>query len=107
MEIDALAEYVDELRADEATLGLLLHGSRAVGFERPGSDYDLIRIVNDDSYGQRRAAGDLLQRHPLVDGSTADVLCQSPDRLRELADRPDWYTATYINARVLLDGRPL
>jgi hypothetical protein len=101
--IDALAEYVDELRADEATFGLLLHGSRALGFERPNSDYDLIRIVSDDSYSRRKAAGNLVQRDCLVDGSTADVLYQSPGHLRELAAQPDWYTATYISARVLLD----
>jgi predicted nucleotidyltransferase len=101
--IDALAAYVDELRADETTVGLLLHGSRALGFEREDSDYDLICFVSDDSYGRRKAAGALLERHCLVDGSRADVLYQSPRHLRELAERPDWYTATYISARVLLD----
>jgi predicted nucleotidyltransferase len=101
--IDALAEYIDELRADETTIGLLLHGSRAVGFEREDSDYDLIRVVSDDSYRQRKAAGALLERHGLVDGSKADVLYQSPRHLRELAERPNWYTATYISSRVLLD----
>ena len=100
---DALTEYVNELCADEATLGLLLHGSRALGFERPNSDYDLIRIVSDDSYTHRKATGELLQRHRLVDGSMADVLYQSPGHLRELARQPDWSTATYISARVLLD----
>lgn len=101
--IDALAAYVEELRADEAAAGLLLHGSRALGFERPDSDYDLISVVSDQAYKQRTTAGDLLERRRLVDGSKADVLYQSPGHLRELAARPDWYTATYISARVLLD----
>jgi hypothetical protein len=39
---DALAEYIEELRADETAVGLLLHGSRALGLERQDSDYDLI-----------------------------------------------------------------
>ena len=100
---DALAEYIDELRDDETTLGLLLHGSRALGFGRQDSDYDLIRVVTDDSFRQRKAAGALLERHHLADGSRADVLYQSPGHLGELAGRPDWYTATYISVRVLLD----
>jgi hypothetical protein len=100
---DALVEYVEECRADETAVGLLLHGSRALGFERQDSDYDLIYIVSDDSYRRRKATGALLERRRLVDGSEADVLYQSPLHLRELAERPDWYTATYINARVLLD----
>ena len=100
---DAVSRYIDELRADDATVGVLLHGSRALGFERQGSDYDLICVVSDDSYGRRRTAGALLERHDLVDGSRADVLYQCPLHLRELAERPDWYTATYISARVLFD----
>lgn len=100
---DALAEYIEELSADETVVGLLLHGSRALGFERQDSDYDLICIVSDDSYQQRKAAGALLERQRLADGSKADVLYQSPPHLRELVERPDWYTATYIKARVLLD----
>jgi len=103
MVIDGLAQYIDELHADGTTVGLLLHGSRALGVERPDSDYDLIRVVADDAYGRREAAGDLLERRSLVDGSKADVLYQSPGHLRELAERPDWYTATYTGARVLLD----
>jgi hypothetical protein len=100
---DVLAGYIDELRADATTVGLLLHGSRALGFERQDSDYDLICVVSDDSYRQRKGDGALLERHRLVDGSTADILYQSPQHLRELAERPDWYTATYITARVMLD----
>jgi hypothetical protein len=101
--MDALADYIDELRADAATVGLLLHGSRAVGFERPDSDYDLIRVVSDESYEARKTADALLERHSLAHGSKADVLYQSPGHLRELAGRPGWYTATYTHARVLLD----
>jgi hypothetical protein len=101
--IDALGDYIDRLRADETAVGLLLHGSRSLGFQRPDSDYDLILVVSDHSYAQRKAAGALLERHSLADGSKADVLYQSPRQLRELAERPGWYTATYTSARVLLD----
>jgi Nucleotidyltransferase domain len=100
---DALVEYVEECRADDTTVGLLLHGSRALGFERQDSDYDLICIVSDDCYERRKATGALLERRVLIDGSKADLLYQSPLHLRELAERPDWYTATYISARLLLD----
>ena len=100
---DALTRYVDELRADETTVGLLLHGSRALGLEQADSDYDLIRVVTDESYGHCKADDALLERHSLVDGSKADVLYQSPLHLRALAEKPGWYTATYTGARVLLD----
>jgi Nucleotidyltransferase domain len=100
---DALAEYIEKLSADETAVGLLLHGSRALGLERQDSDYDLICVVSDNSYQQRKAAGALLECHRLADGCKADVLYQSPPHLRELVERPDWYTATYIKARVLLD----
>ena len=42
--VDALGDYIDELRTDETTVGLLVHGSRASGFERRDSDYDLICV---------------------------------------------------------------
>jgi hypothetical protein len=51
--MDALTRYLDELRADDTTVGLLLHGSRALGLERSDSDYDLIRLVTDESNGHR------------------------------------------------------
>src|SRR5262245_20254338 len=100
---DELTDYVEELRGDARVLGLLLHGSRAVGLESAGSDYDLICVILDEAYDERRREGALLARRRLARGSTADVLYQCPGHLRRLAERPDWYTATYETARILLD----
>jgi predicted nucleotidyltransferase len=47
------------VEADPASLGLILHGSRATGAERPDSDYDLIRIVTDADHERREAEGRL------------------------------------------------
>jgi predicted nucleotidyltransferase len=100
---DELADYVDELRGDDRVLGLLLHGSRAVGLESAGSDYDLICVISDEAYDERKREGALLARRDLRGGSTADVFYESPGNLRRLAERPDSYTATYETARILLD----
>ena len=87
-------ELLREVEADPATLGLVLHGSRAGGAERPGSDYDLVRVVTDEEY----------ERGPVhVKTGEVDVLLQTPERLRRLADAPDWYTSALLTARVLVD----
>jgi hypothetical protein len=44
-----LSSYVAAVEADDGTVGLLLHGSRAGGRAREGSDYDLIRIITEDA----------------------------------------------------------
>jgi hypothetical protein len=100
---DVLADVAAEVNADSFSLGLVLHGSRAIGVERPDSDYDLIRVVTEQAYDARKAAGTLLEHVTLQAGPKADVLYQSPGRLRWIADNPDWWTATYISARVIVD----
>ena len=100
---NVLGDVVAEVNADAFSLGLLLHGSRATGVERPDSDYDLIRVVTEDAYDARKAAATLLERITPPVGPKADVLYQSPERLRWIADNPDWWTATYISARVIVD----
>jgi predicted nucleotidyltransferase len=100
---DVLADFVREVEADASSLALLLHGSRATGDGRPDSDYDLIRIVTDEAYEQRKAAGALLERRESPSRPKLDVLHQSPSRLAWLADNPGWWTATYATARVIVD----
>lgn len=87
-------ELLREVEADEHTLGLVLHGSRAGGVDRPGSDYDLIRVVTDERY----------ERGPFQEkrGNT-DVVLQTTARLRRLVDEPGWWTASFLSARVLVD----
>lgn len=97
-----LAALIAEVEADPRSLGLLLHGSRARGHELAGSDYDLLRIVTDESWAEREHEGRLLERRTL-DGAPVEILYQCPARLRRLARRPDWYTATYATAVVLFD----
>jgi hypothetical protein len=98
-----VARYVEVVKADSDTLGVLLHGSRASGRAREGSDYDLIRIVTQEAYEARRDAGQLHVRVSLDDGSIGDVLYQTPSRLETYVSTPDWYTATYLGARVAFD----
>jgi hypothetical protein len=98
-----LASYVAAVSKDPDTFGVLLHGSRASGRHRQDSDYDLIRIVTQEVYDQRRADEALLERVRLDDGSTADVLYQTPSRIETYVTTLGWYTATYLGARVAFD----
>lgn len=98
-----LAELVAQVRDEPETLGLLLHGSRAMGQHRPDSDYDLIRIVTEEAYRDRRARGALLEHVDRGDRPRLDVLYQTPHRIQHYVTNPDWSTATYVSARVLFD----
>jgi hypothetical protein len=98
-----LAELMAEVRADPETLGLLLHGSRALGTHRPDSDYDLIRVVSEKAYLARKARGALVERSATDAGTKADVLYQTPSRIEAYVSDPGWYTPTYISARILFD----
>lgn len=64
-----LTDLIAEVREDPETLGLL-HGSRALGKHRADSDYDLIRVVSDQAYSDRR-----------------DRATHGPDRSRGWPDR--------------------
>ncbi|MEO6578684.1 MAG: nucleotidyltransferase domain-containing protein [Candidatus Limnocylindria bacterium] len=98
-----LTKFVDAVESDVATLGVLLHGSRAGGQHREDSDYDLILIVTEDAYSVRREQGQLHQRVNLDDGLTADVLYQTPTRIAEYVSAPGWFTATYLGAELAFD----
>ena len=98
-----LRSYVEALKEDPDTVGVLLHGSRASGRHRADSDYDLIRIVTPAAYEQVRADNALHEKITLADGSKADVLYQTPSRIETYVTELGWYTATYLAARVVFD----
>jgi len=98
-----LASYVAAVKDDPDTLGVLLHGSRASGRHRDDSDYDLIRIVTQEAYESRRKDAAILKHITLDDGSKGDVLYQTRSRVESHVTTPDWYTATYLWARVAFD----
>lgn len=98
-----LGRYVAEAEDDPATLGVLLHGSRASARHRDDSDYDLIRIVTQEAYDARRNRAALLERIALEDGSKGDVLYQTPSRIEVYVTEHDWYTATYLGAHIVFD----
>jgi hypothetical protein len=91
-------EILAEVDADPASLGLILHGSRALDRVRPDSDYDLIRIVVDEEYERRTADGTL---H--VKDGRADYAFSTLARLRRHAENRGWWTAACVTARVVLD----
>lgn len=98
-----LVSYIATVKEDPDTFGVLLHGSRASGRHREDSDYDLIRVVTQEAYDARRDQAALLKRVTLDDGSTADVLYQTPARIETYITTLGWYTATYLPARIAFD----
>lgn len=98
-----LTELIETVRDDPQTIGLLLHGSRSVGRHRADSDYDLIRIVTAVAYEARRAAGAIVEKFIAEGMHKADVLYQTPSRIETYVTEPDWYTPTYMSARILFD----
>lgn len=98
-----MSSFVAAVSGDAGALGVLLHGSRASGQSRDDSDYDLIYIVTQEAYDARRERGQLHERVSLDDGSSADVLYQTPSRIATYVSTPGWYTATYLAARVAFD----
>lgn len=102
--MSVLEEILREVEADETSVGLILHGSRAAGTAREGSDYDLMRIVTDETYPARAS---LREKRTGADGLAADVFYSSPARLQELAERPDWQVGMLVTGRILVDSGPL
>ena len=86
-----LTAVVERAAADPATVGVLLKGS-PVDAE---SDYDLVWILTD-------AACD--RRDPLhVREPPLDIAYSSPQRLRDAAASPGWWSAGLARTRVLFD----
>ena len=102
--MSVLEEITREVEADATSVGLVLHGSRAAGTARDGSDFDLMRVVTDDAYPARAA---LREKRTGADGLAADVFYSSPGQLSELAERPDWRVGMLVTGRVLVDRGPL
>jgi hypothetical protein len=98
-----LTEVVNEVLDDPGAVGLLLHGSRALGTAGRDSNYDFIAIVSDSAYAQRREHGTLEERrfrsaHPMV-----AIAYESLERLRRSAHRGGARAGVYANSRVLVD----
>ena len=102
--MSVLEEITREVEADPTSVGLVLHGSRAAGVARESSDFDLMRVVTDETYPARAA---LREKRTGADGLAADVFYSSPARLSALGERPDWQVGMLVTGRVLVDSGPL
>ncbi len=85
--------------ADDATVGVLLIGSRATGSHEVDSDYDLIWILTDEGMESRMARGDPQQ----VKRGAVDVNYMGIGRLRERVDDLDWATRALIASQIVVD----
>lgn len=99
-----LLEQIEaEVAADPESVGLILHGSRAAGVERPESDYDVIRVLTEAGYEARAAADDFRKLFEAEGSLSVDVAYTSIGRLRALVDAPDWRVGMLVTGRVLVD----
>lgn len=100
----ALAAYVDEVRGDPETLGVIVVGSVARGEERPDSDVDVYLVVTEERFAREAAAGRYAwtARAGLdYPGSYVDVKLASPRYLRTAATAGDDPTrASFLGARL-------
>lgn len=99
--MSVLDDLIREVAADPDSIGLILHGSRAARVDGPESDFDLVRVVTDESYAARRDREELRERRP--GPPKADISYASPGGLRLRADTTDGYTPMYVNADVVAD----
>jgi hypothetical protein len=98
-----LAQVAGEFRDDPDAVGLLLHGSRALGIASPESNYDFIVIVTDAAYAQRRERGTLVERRFRSASPMVEIAYESLDRLRRSASRGASRVAAFASSIVLLD----
>jgi hypothetical protein len=98
-----LTQVADEFRDDPDAVGLLLHGSRALGMASPASNYDFIVIVNDAAYAQRRERGTLVERRFRSASPMVEIAYESLDRLRRSASRGGSRVVAFASSIVLLD----
>lgn len=106
--IDPVLEgLIDQALRDDASLGLILHGSRGADTADHESDYDLIWVLTDAEYERRREAGTALHIEQRTDDSPSaalvDVQYSCPAGLKKLAANPGWWTPGYADSRILLD----
>jgi predicted nucleotidyltransferase len=81
-EDDVIVRLVAEARRDTATVGLLLHGSRAVGSALADSDYDILWVLSEAGFEAREAQGGLLHVKEFRDRAALDIVYTSPSHLR-------------------------
>jgi hypothetical protein len=99
-----LCELVEEARADTKTVGLILSGSRSAGCARPDSDYDVYWVLQDEAFAEREARGEPDSYRRVTAGRPmVELLYTCPRLLRELAEKPGWWSSGYVTAQVLLD----
>jgi hypothetical protein len=98
-----LMQVAGEIRDDPDALGLLLHGSRAIGTARPDSSYDLIAILNHAAYAQRKERGSLEERRVSRGCPMVAITYESLGRLRHSAHRGGVRAAMVATSIVLVD----
>lgn len=88
---------VDDARRHPAVIGILLIGSLGRGNAIPGSDVDILYLL-EDGRGDTRLFANHERHGMLVEGHFRDTVTATAQMERE----PSWYYA-YLNSRILYD----
>jgi hypothetical protein len=84
---ETLAAVVRGAERDSNVVAVFLHGSRAVGHERPDSDYDVWYVLAED--------------HPVHEVPNVEAASVTLERLRNAT--PSWWTDSLVQGRLLYD----
>jgi predicted nucleotidyltransferase len=90
-----LRTLLEESRADDAVIGVLLTGSLARGDALPGADIDLVLLVTDETptaFTREMREGIMIERHVVTVAAAR----------RRLAERP-MAVYIYLDGRILAD----
>jgi hypothetical protein len=101
---NVIQALIAEAVADPDVLGLVLVGSRALGFVTPESDYDVIFVVTDQAFAQYAQRHTSPPRGITITSpvSKADIWNDSPSNL-QLGKVEPWELPAFAEARVLYD----
>jgi hypothetical protein len=98
-----IAEVVDEVVGDPDAIGLLLHGSRALGAASADSSYDFACVLTDDAYERRTQRRTAVERRFRAGLPMVEITYESSGRLKRASRAGSTRGAALANASVLVD----
>ena len=101
---DVIQAMVAEAMVDPDVIGLVMIGSRSLGFATPESDYDVFFVVTDQAFAQYAQMNSSPPRCAAIamPAGNQDIWNESPSQLQMEKVEP-WMLPAYADARVLYD----
>jgi hypothetical protein len=96
-------KIIEEVVADPDAIGLVLHGSRALGTASADSNYDFVCLLTEDAYERRRQRGTIVERRFSAGRPTVEIRYEGVGSFRRTARAGSLRGATFAFAKVLVD----